>query len=117
MHNMPVGGGGSGISGNIFQGIGGKYPLPAADGHGLGGGAAPNAAYVAWAAHQAMLGKQWATRGGAGSANGLGEQAVNAGFSGSNGVHIGAGGYNTAGQAGLGGFMNQPPAWEVGFLW
>ena len=48
MHSMPVGGGGGGgIYGNIFQGLGGIYPLPVAAGHGLGGAAALNATYAA----------------------------------------------------------------------
>ena len=38
---------------------------------------------------------------GAGGENGLGGQPVNAGFSRANGLHIGAIGYNPAGQAGL----------------
>ena len=55
-----------------FQGPGGIYPLPTAVGYGLGGVAAPNAAYVAWAAQQAMLGQQWAAGGRAGGTNGPG---------------------------------------------
>ena len=47
MYNMPFGGGGGGIGGNNFQGLGGIYPLPVAAGHGLGGAAALNATYAA----------------------------------------------------------------------
>ena len=108
MHHMPLGGGG-GIGGNIFQGLGVIYPLPAAASHSLGGVASPNAAYSAWAAQQAMLGQQWVAGGRAGDVNGLGGQVVNAKFGGANGVHFSAVGYNPARQAGLGGFMDQPP--------
>ena len=55
-----------------------------------------------------MLGQQWAAGGGAGGVNGLGGQTMNAGFGGANGMNIGVMGYHPAGQAGLGGFTNQP---------
>ena len=56
MYNMQVDSSGGGV-GEIggFQGHGGIYLLPVAVRHGLGGVAAPNAAYVAWAAQQGQL--------------------------------------------------------------
>ena len=56
----------------------------------------------------ARLGQPWAAGGGAGGANGLGGQAMNAGIGGANGMNIGAMGYNPAGQAGMGGVGNHP---------
>lgn len=102
----PDGGGVGGIAG--FQGPGVIHQLPEpAVKVGRSGRSKCNICCMGSSA--ATLGQPWAAGGGAGGANGLGRQAMNAGIGGANGMNIGAMGYIPAGQAGRGGFTNQPP--------